>query len=102
MKIILGQPAKAIQPDGFVLEKHYYNKVLNAQTHQLVKFFFNMKTDRIIERYCHLNPMASRDYLKEILSYKPSYLQWSGTDLFHVTTERGNKRMVVVETNSSP
>lgn len=102
MKIILGQSAKVIQPDGFVLERHYYNKVINAQLHQLVKFFFNMKTERIIERYCHLHPMTDRTYLKEILSYKPKHLQWSGTDLFHVTTEKGNKRMVVVETNSSP
>lgn len=102
MKILFGQAAKVIQPDGFVLEKHYYNKVINAQPHQLVKFFFNMSPERIIERYCHLHPTADKSYLKEILAYRPSHLQWSGTDLFHVTTENGSKRMVVVETNSSP
>lgn len=102
MKIKFGQPAAVIQPDGFILERHYYNKVINAQSHQLVKFFFNMTTERIIERYCHLHPMADKAHLSEILSYKPSHLQWSGTDLFHVTTDKGNKRMVVVETNSSP
>jgi hypothetical protein len=70
--------------------------------HELVKFFFNMGKDRIVERYCHLNPGVDRDKLYGWLSYKPKHMQWSGTDLFNVTTEKGVKRMVVLETNSSP
>lgn len=102
MKIQYSMMAIPIVPGGFQPENHYYNKVLNAQPHQLVKFFFNMKMDRIIERYCHLHPKTDKEFLSKILSYRPSHLQWSGTDLFHVTTEDGIKRMVVVETNSSP
>lgn len=102
MKIIFEQPAKEVYPDTFVLEKHYYNKVINSQIHKDVSFFLNMEKNRIIERYCHLNPLVDKDYLNTLLNYKAKYINWSGTDLFHVTTEKGNKRMVVIETNSCP
>lgn len=102
MVIEYGQPAIKIIDTTFVSEKHFYNKVLHAQMHQLVRFFFNMGKDRIVERFCHLNPNVNKEKLYEWLSYKPRHMQWSGTDLFNVTTEKGVKRMVVLETNSSP
>lgn len=102
MVIEFGKPAIKIEDFTFNSERHYYNKVLHAQMHQIVKFFFNMGKERIAERYCHLNPSVDKENLLHWLSYKPKYMQWSGTDLFNVTTEKGVKRMVVLETNSSP
>ncbi|MDA3845840.1 MAG: hypothetical protein PF505_04730 [Vallitaleaceae bacterium] len=102
MKIIFEEPAIGIKTNSFMMEQHYYHKVLNAQIHQLVRFFLNMDKQRIIERYCHLNPLVNKEKLDQLLSYKPQHVQWSGTDLFHVTTEKGNKRIIVIENNSSP
>ncbi len=102
MKIEHGKPATKVIDKSFNMEQHYYNKVLHAQIHQLVKYFCNMNKSRISDRFCHLNPMVNRTELMTWLHYKPKYIQWSGTDLFHVTTEKGAKRMIVIETNSSP
>ncbi|SHH65145.1 hypothetical protein [Clostridium grantii] len=97
-----GLPAYLVKSSSYELENHFYTKVLNAQLHPLVNYFFNISNERIINRYCHLNPKVSAEYLKEILNYKPKYLYWAGADLFHVTTAEGDRRMLVVETNSSP
>ncbi len=102
MKIIMGQPAVKITDHTYNIEQLYYTKVLHAQIHQLVRYFFNMSPERIAERFCHLNPSVDKEQLTSWLAYKPRHMQWSGTDLFHVTTEKGEKRMVVIETNSSP
>ena len=102
MKITYGQSAKIVTPGNFIAEKHYYNKVVNSQIHKTVSFFLNMDKNRVIERYCHLNPLVNKEELSKLLSYKAKLLNWSGTDLFHVTTEKGNKKMIVIETNSCP
>lgn len=68
----------------------------------MVGHFFNLTHDRIIERYRHLNPQVNGDSLREILRYSSRHFFWGGADLFYVTTEKGNRRMVVLETNSSP
>ncbi|PKM68525.1 MAG: hypothetical protein CVU95_02670 [Firmicutes bacterium HGW-Firmicutes-2] len=102
MKINFEEPALLIRPGTFIQENHYYHKVVNAQISQQVLFFLNMDTDRIIERYCHLNPRVDSDGLTRLLNYRPNHIQWSGTDLFHVTTANGKRQMVVIETNSSP
>ncbi len=102
MIIEFGKPAIKVEKDHYNSEEFYYNKVYNSQIHQIVKFFMNMSQERIAERFCHLNPMVEKENLMKWLRYKPKHMQWSGTDLFHVTTEKGVKRMVVIETNSSP
>ncbi|WZL82583.1 hypothetical protein QBE53_05595 [Vallitaleaceae bacterium 9-2] len=102
MKIELERPAKLMQDLTFNMEEHYYNKVIHAQIHQSVKAFFNMDKQRIVERFCHLNPMVDKEELMRWLLYQPRHMQWSGTDLFHVVNEQGAKKMVVIETNSSP
>ncbi len=102
MKINFEEPAQLVRPGTFIQENHYYHKVVNAQISPLVLFFLNMDTDRIIERYCHLNPRVDSDALTQYLNYRPNHIQWSGTDLFHVTTANGIRQMVVIETNSSP
>lgn len=94
--------AVAVDPGQFEPAKHFYPRVLNAQLHSMVGFFMRMTTDRIVNRYCHLNPRVAPEQLTEILMYRPRYFRWSGCDLFHVTTERGNRQMVVIETNSCP
>jgi hypothetical protein len=102
MKIEYGLPAEKVIELSVETDQYYYNKVVHAQIHQVVKYFMNMSKERMIERYCHLNPMVQRADLHEILCYRPKHMQWSGTDLFHVATEKGRNRMVVIETNSAP
>ena len=67
-----------------------------------MRFFFTMGNERIAERYAHLHPEVSRDAIHELLAYRPAWFRWSGADLFHTTDEAGVRRMVVIETNSSP
>ena len=91
-----------VYPNQFESSDHYYTRVLNAQIHPLVAYFFRFDAERIVKRFCHLNPMVDPIVLKELLTYKPRFLKWAGGDLFHVTTEKGIRRMVVIEVNSSP
>lgn len=70
--------------------------------HAVVRFFLNIDHDRIIQRYCYLNPRVDEDQLASLLSYTPRYFRWSGCDLFHATSAAGRRRMVVIETNSCP
>jgi len=94
--------ARRVSPGDFESSRHFYPRVLNAQVHPLVGYFMRMTTRRIVSRYCHLNPVVDPETLTEILEYRPRYFRWAGADLFHVTTERGNRQMVVIETNSCP
>lgn len=94
--------AKLIYPDGFDEQNHFYPKALNSQLHPMVCHFLNMDHERIIERYTHLNPQVSHKNLSRVLTYKTKYFHWGGSDLFYVTTEAGNRKMVVLETNSCP
>ena len=91
-----------LTPNNFEADNHFYDKALNAQIHPLVNYFFHLDHERIIERYVHLNPTVCKNTLKSILSYRPKYFYWGGSDLFYVTTEQGNRRMVTIETNSCP
>ncbi|KAF9202106.1 hypothetical protein BGZ49_007683 [Haplosporangium sp. Z 27] len=83
------KPKKATQDghlvtnDHFEPEKHFYPRVLNAQIHPMVGYFFSLGNERIIARYMHLNPQVS-------------------SDLFNVTTASGHRQMIIVETNSCP
>ena len=95
-------PLRLIKPGDFEPSHHWYEKALNAQIHPMVAYFMNLRQERIVSRYCHLNPLVQKDRLMELLQYKPRYFMHSGADLFHVTNAKGNKEMVVIETNSSP
>ena len=91
-----------VPPGTYDASRHFYPRVLNAQMHAMVRFFLNLDHDRIIQRYCYLNPLVDRDHLAELLGYVPQYFRWSGCDLFHATSAGGRRRMVVIETNSCP
>jgi hypothetical protein len=91
-----------VDPGSFENEKHFYSKVLNAQVHPLIYYFFNLTKEKLIERYCHLNPSVKREKLDEILSYSPQHMYWAGADLFYATTKDGRREIVLIETNSSP
>lgn len=91
-----------IEPNNFEQDNHFYPKALNSQLHPIVSHFFNLDKQRIIKRYLHLNPQVDEQALSDILSYVPKHFFWGGSDLFYVTTELGNRRMVVLETNSCP
>lgn len=87
-------------PENFEPQDHFYPKALNSQLHAMVSHFFNLNHRQIIERYRHLNPQVDGDALMEVLNYQSKHFYWGGSDLFYVTTEAGNRRMVVLETNS--
>ena len=89
-------------PGDFNLDAHYYPKVLNAHIHPMVRYFLGLGNARVIERYCHLHPEVQPDAVAHALSTSTKHFRWGGADLFHVTNERGVRRMVVVETNSCP
>ena len=91
-----------IQPGSFSAEKHWYPKALNATLHPMVAFFLSLDPQRIIARYCHLNPRVRRDQLEQILSYRCKYFIWSGADLINATDADGNRQMVIIENNSCP
>jgi hypothetical protein len=96
------KPVLAVRPGTFKAEAHWYPKALNATIHPLVSFFLNLSPERIVSRYCHLNPKTDRTRLLELLRYECRYFLWSGADLIHATTAEGNRRMVVIENNSCP
>lgn len=93
---------EVIHPVSFESENHFYSKVLNSHLHPLVSYFFEMSSKQIIERYTHLNPRVSKSFLEYILTYPIKHFFWGGSDLFYVTTEEGNRRIIVLETNSCP
>lgn len=93
---------RVVRPGEFEVENHFYPRVLNAQLHPVVRFFFNMDIKRLMTRYRHNHPNVKMEKLKEMLEYKPSYFRWAGADLFAVTTAKGYRQMMVLETNSCP
>lgn len=92
----------AIKPGQFEPGHHYYPRALNATIHPMVAFFMRLARERLVSRYCHLNPQVDPRALLEVLTYKPRFMRWSGVDLFNVTSEDGHREMVLIETNSSP
>lgn len=91
-----------IEPENFDAQNHFYPKAVNSQMHSLVSHFFNLDHARLVERYVHLNPKVDKNTLKELLAYESKHFYWGGSDLFYVTTEKGNRKMVILETNSCP
>ncbi|KAF8985263.1 hypothetical protein BGZ52_011201 [Haplosporangium bisporale] len=91
-----------VSPEHFEPEKHFYPRVLNAQIHPMVGYFFSLGNERIVARYIHLNPQVNEEVLRKCLEYCPKHFQWAGSDLFNVTTASGHRQMIIVETNSCP
>jgi hypothetical protein len=91
-----------ITPDQFEEENHFYEKVVNAQLSPTILSFLSMSPSRIITRYLHLNPSANKQKLEFLLFNNPEYFKWAGADLFNTTNDDGEKKMVVIETNSCP
>lgn len=91
-----------VKPGEFDPHKHFYERVLNAQIHPLVRFFFNLGNERIAERYCHLHPEADPHAVRRLLGYTPSHFRWGGADLFVTSSRAGVRRIVIIETNSCP
>ncbi len=91
-----------IKPHEFEQNNHFYPKALNSELHPLVSYFLNLNRERLIERYCHLNPKVDPAALNSILEKPMKHFYWGGADLFYVTTKLGNRKMIVLETNSCP
>lgn len=97
-----GYGVQTFHPGDFEAERHYYPRVLNASMHPLVRYFLSLSNERIIARYCHLHPEVEPQAVARLLKTEPHYFRWGGTDLFQVATDVGTRRIVVIETNSSP
>jgi hypothetical protein len=93
---------RAVEPGSFEPERHFYPRVLNAQIHPMVRSFMSLSTTQVVKRYRHLNPAASEQVLTDLLTTPTKRFRWSGGDLMPVTTTDGRRRMVIIETNSSP
>ncbi|MEZ4322942.1 MAG: hypothetical protein R3F61_36085 [Myxococcota bacterium] len=93
---------RLVAPGQYDPVSHFYPRVPNAQLHPLVQFFLSLGNERIAMRYCHLHPEVSPAAVRKIFASTPRYLRWAGADLFHVTDDKGRRRFVVIETNSSP
>lgn len=91
-----------IAPGNFAEEEHFYPRVLNAHLHPLIRHLMEMGNERIICRYCHLHPEADESAVRDLLMTPPRYFRWGGSDLIHVTTDSGLRRVVIIETNSCP
>ena len=91
-----------VSPGSFAPGQHFYPRALNAQIHPLARAFLSLGNARAAARYCHLNPGTRLETLTELLDEQPKHLHWAGADLMHVTDMDGRRRMVVIETNSSP
>ena len=96
------QSPTVVMPGSFNEEQHFYPRVLNAHLHPLVRHLMEMGNERIICRYCHLHPEADESAVRSLLSTQPKYFRWGGSDLIHVTTDTGLRRVVIIETNSCP
>ena len=94
--------ATPVSPDSFEPSRHFYPRVLNAQVHPLVAFLMRLSRERIVSRYCHLNPQVNAEKLAECLHTNTRHFHWGGADLFYTVTEAGVRRMTVLETNSCP
>lgn len=93
---------QVIAPGTFSEEQHFYPRVLNAHIHPLIRHLMEMGNERVICRYCHLHPEADEDAVRSLLSTPSRHFRWGGSDLIHVTTDAGIRRVVVIETNSCP
>lgn len=95
-------PYRPVTSGHYIPEDHFYPRVPNAQLHALVRFFLQLGNIRIADRYCHLHPEVDREAIGRVLDTPTRHFRWAGTDLFYVTDDRGRRRFVVIETNSSP
>ncbi|MEZ4429940.1 MAG: hypothetical protein R3A51_19860 [Nannocystaceae bacterium] len=93
---------RRVVPGSFEPDQHFYPRALNAQIHPQVAGLINLETDRLISRYCHLNPRVDAGELERLLTTRPRFFGWAGADLFNVTDLDGRRQMVVIETNSCP
>ena len=98
----MNESVSLIEPNSFESDHHFYPKVLNAHLHPMVSYFLSLSREQLVERYVHLNPMVSKDFLHNQLAEPMRYFYWGGNDLFYVTTDSGNRKMIVLETNSCP
>tara|TARA_R110000868_G_scaffold72133_1_gene210373 strand:+ start:1011 stop:2447 length:1437 start_codon:yes stop_codon:yes gene_type:complete len=94
--------ARLYRAGQFEPEEHFYPKALNAQIHPMVAHFFNLDHNQLVGRYAYLNPKVNGDSLNSLLNTPAKFFHWGGADLFYVTTEHGNRQLVVLETNSCP
>jgi hypothetical protein len=93
---------RQVHPDQFETAEHFYPRVLNAQIHPMVQHFLTLGNDRIAERYLHLHPEVDPQAVYDVLSHRTHAFRWGGADLFPATTDRGIRRIIVIETNSCP
>lgn len=108
-----------VEPNTFKEEHHFYPKAVHAHLSEIVKEFMTLgkllqvtrksaqafttqDTPQLVKRFCELHPNVQETNLMNVLTFKPQFFNWSGSDLFHVSDHTGSKSMVLIETNSCP
>lgn len=102
MKLSISKNVHLVEPGDFEATDHWYPRVLNSNIHPLVSYFLNLSHEQMVERYYRLHPSSDKESIHNILKYQPTYFRWAGTDLMHVTNQKGNRKLTVIETNSCP
>ncbi|PVH25569.1 ATP-grasp domain-containing protein [Sphingobacterium corticibacter] len=102
MKLSISKGVHLVEPGDFEPADHWYPRALNSNLHPLVSYFLNLNNHQLVERYVRLNPHVQSEALEKVINYTPKYFKWAGTDLMHVVNSKGQKKLVVIETNSCP
>jgi hypothetical protein len=102
MQLSIVKNVHLVEPQDFEASDHWYPRALNSNIHPLVSYFLNLSHEQLAERFCRITPQADPNFVRNILSYQPTYFRWAGCDLMHVTDPNGHRHLTVIETNSCP
>jgi len=91
-----------IQPGEFQRKNHWYPQALDAKIHPEIKKFFELSAEDLVRIYQENHPFAKAEVLMNLIHTRPQYFKWAGCDLISTVQSQGEKKMVVIETNSCP
>mmetsp|Transcript_1758 Transcript_1758/g.2466 ORF Transcript_1758/g.2466 Transcript_1758/m.2466 type:complete len:534 (+) Transcript_1758:86-1687(+) len=97
-----GAVVEVFEEGSFEETSHFYEKTLSSSLSPTILSFLSMNPKQLVARFLHLNPSADPEQLKELVTHKPSWFHWAGADLFCTTDSQGERKMVLIETNSCP
>lgn len=95
-------PVKIIEPGRFVARRHFFAGALQTIPDQRVATLFASSTMELADACCALFPGIDIRDLLRILQYRPRFFKWAGSDLFLIRNHRGERDVMLLETNSCP
>jgi hypothetical protein len=94
--------ARLVMPRSFDPARHYYPGVLGRSVHPEVARFYALDTDAVVARHVRRHPEVDPAALAAALGSQPSVLRWAGADLVYARAADGERRVLLLETNSCP